>query len=71
MLTFGDVQAEEPDDGWRVSFELQKQYQAPDEDGTFHDVRLHGYDDDRSEVCTKQLGVISENYYGATVSRSR
>lgn len=64
MLTFGNVQVEEAEDGWLVTFELEKQYQAPDELGTFHDVRAHGYDENRSEVCMKEIGTITENYYG-------
>lgn len=64
LLTFGNVQVDETDEGWLVTFELQKQYRARDELGTFHNVRVHGYAENRSEVCSKELGTIERNYSG-------
>lgn len=63
-LSFGEIQVEETEDGWVVTFELQKQHQGPDELKAFHDVRVHGYDRSRTEVCSKKIGTITEPYHG-------
>lgn len=59
-LSFGELRVEETEDAWTVTFELQKQHQGPDDLATFHDVRVHGYDRNRSEVCNLEIGTISE-----------
>lgn len=59
-----DVDAEETEDGWLVSVELVKLHQGPDDLTTFHDVRVHGYDHDRAEVCSKEIGTIADRYPG-------
>ena len=64
QLSFGDLRVKKSEGEWLVTFELLKDYQAPDQLGTFHDVRVHGYDENRSEVCSKELGTIEENHYG-------
>lgn len=63
-LSFGEIQVEEMTDGWSVSFELQKQHQGPDELKTFHDVRVHGFDSEGTEVCVREIGTVSETYPG-------
>lgn len=59
-LTFSDIRAEEIEDRWVVTFELEKQNQSPDDLAGFHDIRVHGYDRDRREVCAKWIGTIAE-----------
>lgn len=63
-LSFEDVELVETDDGWRLTFEIEKQHQASDDQEAFHDVRVHGYADDRSEVCTKRVGTVSGRHPG-------
>lgn len=63
-LTARDIQVEKIEDDWLVTFELVKLAQGPDDVEVFHDVRVHAYDRNRSEVCTKKLGTIAESYPG-------
>lgn len=61
MLTFREVRTEETKSGWRVSFAAINKNEASEELGTFHNVRVHGYDRDRNEVCSKAIGTVSSN----------
>lgn len=63
-LSFSDIRAEEIEDRWVVTFELEKQNQSPDDLAGFHDIRVHGYDRDRTEVCSKRIGTIEDEYSG-------
>jgi len=63
-LSFGEVNTQETDSEWLVSFELVKKHQGPDDLTTFHDVRVHGYARDQTEVCSKTIGTISDRNGG-------
>jgi hypothetical protein len=64
QLTFGTIQVEEEENGWVVSFTLRKQHQGSEDLKAFHDVRVHGYGRDRTEVCSKRIGTIEDEYSG-------
>ena len=66
QLTFGTIQVEEEENGWVVSFTLRKQHQGPEDLKAFHDVRVHGYDRNRTEVCSKRIGTIEDEYTGGS-----
>lgn len=63
-LSFRDMQVEETGDGWRITFELVKLAQAPDDLSTFHDVRVHAYNQNQTEICSEEIGTIAESYPG-------
>lgn len=57
-LRFGHVEHEETADGWRVEYELVQESRTREEDRGFHNVRVHAYGPDRSEVGSKYLGHV-------------
>lgn len=62
MLLFREVSIQKTKNGWQASFEVVNNSQARDEFTTFHDVRVHGYSRERTEVCTKQIGTVSDEW---------
>lgn len=63
MLLFRDISIQKTEEGWRASFDVVNNSQARDELATFHDVRIHGYSRDRTEVCVKDIGTISDRWH--------
>jgi len=58
-LSFREVNVEETDESWFVSFKITNTNEASDALAAFHDVEVHGYDRDRTEVCTEYVGMVS------------
>jgi len=63
-LSFHDVSTQETDERWQVSFGVVKQHEGPDDLTTFHDVQVHAYAHDRTEVDSKAVGTISDRHGG-------
>jgi hypothetical protein len=58
------VSTQETDERWQVSFGVVKLHEGPDDLTTFHDVRVHAYAHDQTEVGSKAIGTISDRHGG-------